>query len=171
VVLPLVSILLDLLSVGAAYGVLVWIFQDGRLSGFLGYVPFGAITWWVPLFMFVFLFGLSMDYHVFILSRIRERWLDGETTKEAIATGISTSAGVVTSAAIVMIAVFSLFAGQGEVELKMLGVGLPVAILVDATIVRGVLLPAVLTLLGDRCWYLPGDNSHSQPRRTAWRPA
>jgi RND superfamily putative drug exporter len=154
-VLPLVSILLNLLSVGAAYGVIVWIFQDGRLRGPLGYQAFGAIVWWVPLFMFVFLFGLSMDYHVFILSRIRERWQHGDTTKDAITGGIATSAGVVTSAAIIMMAVFSIFIDAGEVELKMLGVGLPVAVLLDATIVRGILVPASLTLLGDRCWYLP----------------
>jgi putative drug exporter of the RND superfamily len=155
VVLPLVSIALNLLSVGAAYGLITLIFQDGRLQGLLGYTGFGAITPWVPLFLFVFLFGLSMDYHVFILSRIRERRQRGDTTTEAITAGISTSAGVVTSAAVIMVAVFSIFIGMGQVELKMLGIGLPAAVLLDATIVRGVLVPAAMTLLGDRCWYLP----------------
>jgi putative drug exporter of the RND superfamily len=155
VVLPLVSIALNLLSVGAAYGLITLIFQDGRLQGLLGYTGFGAITPWVPLFLFVFLFGLSMDYHVFILSRIRERRQHGDTTTDAITTGISTSAGVVTSAAVIMVAVFSIFATMGQVELKMLGIGLPVAVLLDATIVRGILVPAAMTLLGNRCWYLP----------------
>ena len=109
----------------------------------------------MPLFLSVFLFGLSMDYHVFILSRIRERWQHGDTTTEAVTAGISTSAGVVTSAAVIMVAVFSIFTGMGQVELKMLGVGLPAAVLLDATIVRGILVPAAMTLLGDRSWYLP----------------
>ena len=162
VVLPLVSIALNLLSVGAAYGLITWIFQDGRMQGLLGYTGFGAITPWVPLFLFVFLFGLSMDYHVFILSRISERRQRGDTTTDAITAGISTSAGVVTSAAVIMVAVFSIFATMGQIELKMLGIGLPVAVLLDATIVRGILLPAALTLLGNRCWYLP--------RWLAWLP-
>jgi len=163
VVLPLVSIALNLLSVGAAYGLITWIFQDGRMQGLLGYTSFGAITPWVPLFLFVFLFGLSMDYHVFILSRIRELRQRGHATTEAITGGISTSAGVVTSAAVIMVAVFSIFIGMGQVELKMLGIGLPAAVLLDATIVRGILVPAAMTLLGNRCWYLP--------RWLAWLPS
>ncbi len=155
VVLPLVSIALNFLSVGAAYGLITVIFQDGRFQGLLGYQGSGAITPWVPLFLFTFLFGISMDYHVFILSRIRELRRGGETTVGAITAGITSSAGVVTSAAIIMVAVFSIFIGMGLIELKMLGVGLAVAILLDATIVRGVLLPAAMALLGDRCWYLP----------------
>jgi RND superfamily putative drug exporter len=155
VVLPLVSIALNFLSVSAAYGLIVLIFQDGRLQGLLGYASFGAITPWVPLFLFTFLFGISMDYHVFILSRIRELRRRGETTAGAVTGGIANSAGVVSSAALIMVAVFSIFIGMGQVELKMLGVGLAAAILLDATIVRGVLLPAAMTLLGDRCWYLP----------------
>jgi putative drug exporter of the RND superfamily len=154
VVLPLVSIALNFLSVAAAYGLITFIFQDGRLQGLLGYASSGAITPWVPLFLFTFLFGISMDYHVFILSGIRELRRRGETTAGA-ATGIASSAGVVSSAALIMVAVFSIFIGMGQVELKMLGVGLAAAILLDATIVRGVLLPAAMTLLGDRCWYLP----------------
>jgi hypothetical protein len=155
VVLPLVSIALNFLSVTAAYGLITFIFQDGRLQGLLGYASSGAITPWVPLFLFTFLFGISMDYHVFILSRIRELRQRGETTAGAVTAGIASSAGVVSSAALIMVAVFSIFIGMGQVELKMLGVGLTAAILLDATIVRGVLLPAAMTLLGDRCWYLP----------------
>jgi RND superfamily putative drug exporter len=155
VVLPLVSIAFNFLSVAAAYGLITVIFQDGRLQGLLGYASSGAITPWVPLFLFTFLFGISMDYHVFILSRIRELRRRGETTAGAVTAGIASSAGVVSSAALIMVAVFSIFIGLGQVELKMLGVGLAAAILLDATIVRGVLLPAAMTLLGDRCWYLP----------------
>jgi RND superfamily putative drug exporter len=155
VALPLISIGLNLLSVGAAYGLITLVFQDGRLQGPLDFTGFGAITPWVPLFMFVFLFGLSMDYHVFILSRIRELRLRGASTKDAVTQGIASSAGVVTSAALIMMAVFSIFAALHLVELKMLGLGLPAAVLIDATVVRGVLVPAAMALLGDRCWYLP----------------
>jgi putative drug exporter of the RND superfamily len=169
VVLPLVSIALNFLSVGAAYGLITLIFQHGRLEGLLGYAGSGAITPWVPLFLFTFLFGISMDYHVFILSRIRELRRGGETTVGAVTSGIATSAGVVSSAALIMVAVFSIFIGMGQVELKMLGVGLAAAILLDATIVRGVLLPAAMTLLGDRCWYLPRWLSWL-PGRTAPSP-
>ena len=155
VTLPLISVGLNLLSVGAAFGVITLIFQDGRLQRPLDFTSFGAITPWVPLFLFVFLFGLSMDYHVFILSRIREIRLRGASTKEAVTSGIASSAGVVTSAAVIMVAVFSIFAALHLVELKMLGIGLPAAVLIDATVVRGILVPAAMTLLGDRCWYLP----------------
>jgi putative drug exporter of the RND superfamily len=155
VVLPLVSIGLNLLSVGAAYGLITLIFQDGRLQGALDFTSFGAITQWVPLFMFVFLFGLSMDYHVFILSRIRELRSRGASTTDAVTHGIASSAGVVTSAAVIMMAVFSIFATLHVLELKMLGLGLPAAVLIDATIVRGILVPAAMSLLGERCWYLP----------------
>jgi RND superfamily putative drug exporter len=154
-VLPLVSIGLNFLSVAAAYGLITFLFQDGRLQGPLGYTSFGAITPWVPLFLFTFLFGISMDYHVFILSRVRELRRGGQTTASAVTSGIAGSAGVVSSAALIMVAVFSIFIGMGQVELKMLGVGLAAAVLLDATVVRGILLPAVMTLLGDRCWYLP----------------
>jgi RND superfamily putative drug exporter len=155
VTLPLISIGLNLLSVGAAYGLITLIFQDGRLQGPLDFTSFGAITPWVPLFLFVFLFGLSMDYHVFILSRIRELRARGASTPDAVTGGIASSAGVVTSAAVIMVAVFSIFASLHLVELKMLGIGLPAAVLIDATVVRGILVPAAMALLGDRCWYLP----------------
>jgi RND superfamily putative drug exporter len=155
VFIPLMSIALNLLSIGAAYGLVTLIFQDGHLHGPLGFSPYGAIVPWIPLFMFVLLFGLSMDYHVFILSRIRELRLRGMSTKEAITTGIGASAGVVTSAAVIMVAVFSIFATLSVIEFKMIGIGLASAILIDATVVRGVLMPAAMALLGDRNWYLP----------------
>jgi RND superfamily putative drug exporter len=155
VTIPLVSVGLNLLSVGAAYGLVTLIFQDGRLQGLLGFTSYGAIVPWIPLFMFVFLFGLSMDYHVFILSRIRELRSRGLGTKDAVVGGISGSAGVVTSAAVIMVAVFSILAALSIIQLKMLGVGLAAAVLIDATVVRGVLLPAAMSLLGERCWYLP----------------
>ena len=155
-VIPLVSIVLNLLSVGAAYGLITLIFQDGRLTGPLGYTPFGAIIAWEPLFMFVLLFGISMDYHVFLLSRIRELRWRGSVTRDAVVGGIASSAGVVTSAALIMVAVFSIFATLSLIDLKIIGVGMAAAILIDATLVRGILLPAALTLLGDRTWSAPG---------------
>jgi RND superfamily putative drug exporter len=155
IVIPIKAILLNLLSVGAAYGVLVWIFQDGHLQSLLGFKSNGAIVPWMPLFLFVVLFGLSMDYHVFILTRIREAFDRGSTTEEAVTHGIKTTAGVVTSAAVVMISVFAIFATLSLLIFKQLGVGLAVAVLIDATIIRGVLLPATMKLLGDWNWYLP----------------
>ena len=155
IVIPLKAILLNLLSVGAAYGVVVWIFQEGHLESLLGFESTGAVTSWLPLFMFVLLFGLSMDYHVFILSRVREAYDRGMPTGDAVSYGIKTTASVVTAAAIVMVAVFSIFATLSSIEFKQFGIGLGVAILLDATLVRGVLLPAFMKLLGDWNWYLP----------------
>ena len=153
--IPLISIGLNLLSVGAAYGLITLIFQDGHLQGPLGFTSFGGIIPWVPLFMFVFLFGLSMDYHVFILSRIRELRARGRSHEEAVVGGVAACSGVVTSAAVIMVAVFSIFATLSLIELKMIGVGLASAVLIDATIVRGILVPAALALLGERSWYFP----------------
>jgi putative drug exporter of the RND superfamily len=155
VVIPLMSIGLNLLSVGAAYGLLTLIFQDGHLQGPLGFSSFGGIVPWMPLFLFVLLFGLSMDYHVFILSRIRELRDGGATTKDAVIDGISSSAGVVTSAAVIMVAVFSIFITLSVIEFKMIGIGMASAILIDATVVRGILMPAIMSLLGEKTWYLP----------------
>jgi putative drug exporter of the RND superfamily len=171
VAIPLISIVLNLLSVAAAYGLITLIFQDGRLQGLLGYSSFGAIIYWVPLFMFVLLFGLSMDYHVFILSRIRELWSRGASTSDALVGGISSSAGVVTSAAVIMVAVFSILATLPIVDTKTLGVGLAAAVLIDATVVRGILLPAAMSLLGERCWYLPRWLSWLPGRRLEARTA
>jgi len=153
--IPLVSIGLNLLSVGAAYGLITLIFQQGHLEGLLGFTSFGGVMDWVPLFMFVFLFGLSMDYHVFILSRISELRAGGASTRDAVVGGISRGAGVVTSAAVIMVAVFSIFASLSTIDLKMIGVGLAFAVFVDATVVRGICVPAALALLGERSWYLP----------------
>ncbi|MFJ1760367.1 MMPL family transporter [Amycolatopsis sp. NPDC088138] len=152
VVVPAVSILLNLLSVGAAYGVLTLVFQDGFLAPLLGFTPYGGVLGWLPMFLFVLLFGLSTDYHIFILSRIRERRQAGSTLQEAIVEGTASSSGVVTSAALIMTGVFSIFLSLAAIEYKMLGLGMAFAILLDATVVRGVLLPAALSLFGDRLW-------------------
>jgi RND superfamily putative drug exporter len=157
IVVPLKAIVLNLLSVGAAYGVLVWIFQDGHLEGLLGFHGNGGIVTWLPLFLFTVLFGLSMDYHVFILSRIKELVDRGMSTEDAVERGIRATAGTVTSAALVMVAVFSIFATLSTLDMKQLGVGLAVAVLLDATIVRAVLLPATMKLLGRWNWYLPSS--------------
>ncbi|MDX3518369.1 MMPL family transporter [Streptomyces scabiei] len=149
------SIVLNLLSVGAAYGILVAVFQHGWGASLVGAEGVGAIITWLPLFLFVILFGLSMDYHVFVVSRIREARLRGRTTKEAIRHGVVTTAGVVTSAAVIMVAVFAIFGTLSMQSMKQMGVGLAAAVLIDATIIRGVLLPAVMALLGERNWYLP----------------
>ncbi len=155
-VVPIKAIVLNLLSVGASYGVLVLVFQHHWAQGVLGFRSDGAIISWLPLFLFVVLFGLSMDYHVFILSRVREGVDSGMTTEDALRRGISQTAGVVSAAALVMVGVFSLFGTASALDLKEAGVGLAVAVLLDATVVRGVLLPATMKLLGERNWYLPG---------------
>ncbi len=162
VVVPVKAILLNLLSVAASYGVLVAVFQGEWAEGLLGFNSTGAITPWLPLFLFVVLFGLSMDYHVFILSRIREAYDRGMSTTEAVSEGVRRTAGVVTSAAVVMVAVFSIFATLSLLDFKQMGVGLAVAVLIDATVIRGVLLPAAMALLGERNWWLP--------RSLAWLP-
>jgi uncharacterized membrane protein YdfJ with MMPL/SSD domain len=155
IVIPIKAILLNLLSVGAAYGALVFVFQDGHGESLLGFTSNNGVTSWLPLFLFVILFGLSMDYHVFILSRVREAYLNGMTTTEAVRHGIASTAGTVTAAALVMVAVFSVFMTLSFVDFKQMGFGLAVAVLIDATIIRGVLLPASMKVLGDWNWYLP----------------
>jgi uncharacterized membrane protein YdfJ with MMPL/SSD domain len=155
IVIAVKAILLNLLSVAAAFGVLVLVFQHEWAQGILGFDYSGGVMAWLPVFLFVILFGLSMDYHVFILSRIREAYDRGMKTEDAIAHGIKTTAGVVTSAAIVMVFVFSIFGTMSLIMMKQFGVGLATAVLIDATIVRGVLLPATMKLLGDWNWYLP----------------
>jgi uncharacterized membrane protein YdfJ with MMPL/SSD domain len=155
IVIAVKAIVLNLLSVAAAFGVLVLVFQHGWAKGILGFDYSGGVMAWLPVFLFVILFGLSMDYHVFILSRIREAYDGGMRTEDAIAHGIKTTAGVVTSAAIVMVFVFSIFGTMSLIMMKQFGVGLATAVLIDATIVRGVLLPATMKLLGDWNWYLP----------------
>ncbi len=155
IVIAVKAIVLNLLSVAAAFGVLVLVFQHEWAKGILGFDYSGGVMAWLPVFLFVILFGLSMDYHVFILSRIREAYDGGMKTEDAIAHGIKSTAGVVTSAAIVMVLVFSIFGTLSLIMMKQFGVGLATAVLIDATIVRGVLLPATMKLLGDWNWYLP----------------
>jgi uncharacterized membrane protein YdfJ with MMPL/SSD domain len=149
------AVVLNLLSVGAAYGVLVAVFQKGWLAGTLGFQTNGAIISWLPLFLFVVLFGLSMDYHVFILSRVKELHDDGYPTAEAVRLAIARTAGIVTSAAVIMVAVFGVFASLSLIMLQQMGFGLAVAVLLDATVIRAVLLPAAMALLGEWNWYLP----------------
>ena len=155
IVIAAKAIVLNLLSVLASYGLLVAVFQWGWGEQLLHFKSTGAIAAWLPLFLFVVLFSLSMDYHVFILSRIREAYDRGASTDEAISRGIKSTAGVVTAAAVVMVMTFSVFAVLRSVSFKELGVGLAAAVLLDATIVRGVLLPSTMKLLGERNWYLP----------------
>ncbi|HET8821873.1 MAG TPA: MMPL family transporter [Thermoleophilaceae bacterium] len=155
IVIPIKAILLNVLSVAAAMGIVTWIFQDGNLESLLGFDSTGAITAWFPIMLFVILFGLSMDYHVFILSRIKEAVDRGQSTDEAVSHGIKSTAGVVTAAAMVMVGVFAIFATLSFIDMKQFGVGLAAAVLIDATLVRGVMLPAAMKLLGDWNWYLP----------------
>jgi uncharacterized membrane protein YdfJ with MMPL/SSD domain len=163
VVIPLTAIVLNLLSVGAAYGLLVLIFQHTWAEGVLQFTSNDSITSWLPMFLFVVLFGLSMDYHVFILSRIKELHDRGYSTEEAVSRGIRRTAGTVTSAAIIMVAVFAIFGTLRLIMMKQLGVGLGLAVLIDATVIRGVLLPAAMKLLGEWNWWLP--------QRLSWLPS
>src|SRR3954451_12481130 len=155
IVIPIKAILLNLLSVAAAYGVMVLVFERGWLAGPLGITPSGVIESWVPLFIFTILFGLSMDYHLFILTRIKEAKDRGLGSKGAVAKGISVTAGVITSAASIMVVVFAVFVTLKFVFIQQLGLGLAIAVLIDATIIRSVLLPASMTLLGDWNWWMP----------------
>jgi uncharacterized membrane protein YdfJ with MMPL/SSD domain len=162
IIVPLKAIALNLLSVGASYGVLALVFQHQWAESILGFQSNGTIVSWLPLFLFVVLFGLSMDYHVFILSRVREAVDSGEQTPTAVRRSIASTAGVVTAAAVVMVCVFALFGTLSSLELKQAGIGLAAAVLIDATLIRGVLLPATMKLLGDWNWYLP--------RQLQWLP-
>jgi uncharacterized membrane protein YdfJ with MMPL/SSD domain len=155
IVIAATAVALNLLSVAAAYGILVAVFQHGWLADVFGFQTNGAIVSWLPLFLFVVLFGLSMDYHVFILSRIKELRDDGMSTDEAIRLAITRTAGTVTSAAIIMVAVFGLFASLSLIMMQQMGFGLAVAVLIDATIIRAVLVPSTMKLLGEWNWYLP----------------
>jgi len=154
-IIPLTTVLLNLLSVAAAYGVLVLVFQHTWAQPILHFHANGTITAWLPLFLFVILFGLSMDYHVFILSRVQEAVSGGEPTRLAVRRSITRTAGVITAAALVMVCVFALFGTVSSLDIKQAGVGLAAAVLIDATVIRSVLLPAVMAVLGERNWYLP----------------
>ena len=155
IVLPLKAILLNLLSVSAAYGLMVLVFQKGVGNELFGLRETQAVTTWVPLFLFAVLFGLSMDYHVFLLSRIRERYLRTGDNEEAVTYALATTARVITGAALIIIAVFAGFASGDLVETQQVGFGVGIALLIDATIVRCVLVPASMKLLGRWNWYLP----------------
>jgi RND superfamily putative drug exporter len=155
VLLPLKAVIMNLLSVGAAYGMLVLGMQKGYGDGLFGFMQVDTIEAWIPLFLFSVLFGLSMDYHVFLLSRIRERYLETGDTEDAITFGISSSARLITGAALIMVAVFSGFAAGELVMFQQMGFGLAMAVLVDATLVRTILVPATMKLLGRWNFYLP----------------
>jgi RND superfamily putative drug exporter len=161
VVVPAKAIVMNLLSVGAAYGLIVLIFQKGgpawagSIADALGFIQVDAIESWLPLFLFSILFGLSMDYQVFLLSRIREEYDKSKDNSEAVAFGLRTTGGIITGAAIIMVAVFSAFATGRIAGLQQMGFGLAVAVFLDATVVRSILVPSAMKLLGDRNWYLP----------------
>jgi RND superfamily putative drug exporter len=155
IVIPIKAILLNLISVFAAYGALVLIFQHHWAEGILGFHSNGAVVSWLPMFLFVVLFALSMDYHIFILTRVKELVDAGMSTDQAVERAVKRTAGTVTSAAVVMVAVFAVFASLRSLDIKQMGIGLAIAVILDATIVRAVLLPAGMKLLGDWNWYLP----------------
>ena len=155
IVIPIKAVLMNLLSVGTAYGLMVLVFQKGVAAGLLGFQQAEVIDAWIPLFLFSILFGLSMDYHVFLLSRIRERYDETGDNAEAVAYGLRSTAGLITGAALIMVAVFGAFASGKTIINQQMGFGLAVAVLLDATLVRSVLVPASMELLGSRNWYLP----------------
>ena len=155
IVVPIVAIVLNLLSVGAAFGLVTLVSQQGVGAGFFGFQQVDTVEAWIPIFLFAVLFGLSMDYHVFLLSRIRERFLQTGNNVDAITHGISSSGRLITGAALIMVAVFGGFAAGDLVMFQQMGFGLGVAVLIDATLVRGILLPAIMRLLGNANWYLP----------------
>jgi putative drug exporter of the RND superfamily len=155
IAIPLTAIATNLLSVGAAYGLLVLVFQKGVGADLLGFQRADTVESWLPLFLFTILFGLSMDYHVFLLSRIRERWLATGDTRESIAFGVGTTARLITGAALIMVAVFGAFALSSIVFLKALGFSMALAVLIDATVVRGILVPAFMRVMGSVNWWAP----------------
>ena len=156
IIIPLTAIILNLLSTGAAYGAMVLVFQDGYLSEQIGFKVTGIIESFVPIFVFAVLFGLSMDYHLFILTRIKELKDGGLSSVEAVTRGISGTSGTITSAAAIMVVVFLVFVAIPLMIIRQVGFGLAVAVFVDAAIIRSILLPAIMRLLGDWSWYIPG---------------
>jgi RND superfamily putative drug exporter len=155
VLIPLKALVMNTLSLGAVFGALVWVFQDGHLASVLGFTAFGAIEAWLPVIIFTFAFGLSMDYEVFLLSRIKEAHDEGATTNDAVAHGLQRSGRIITSAALAMLIVFAGFAAGQTLGVKEFGLGLAIAVAVDATLVRCVLVPATMTLLGSANWWAP----------------
>jgi RND superfamily putative drug exporter len=179
VLLPLKAVILNLLSVAAAYGMLVVVFKWGVGSDVLGLYQIGQIEGWIPIFLFAMLFGLSMDYEVFLVTRMREEWDHGRDNRDAVAYGLERTGRIVTAAAIVMVAAFSGFVAGRIVGLQEFGIGLAVAIFLDATLVRAVLVPSLMALFGRYNWWLPGplarvvrvpESPLEQPRRAALRP-
>jgi RND superfamily putative drug exporter len=156
VVLPAKALVMNTLSIVASFGALVWIFQDGNLSSVLGFQPLGFVETTQPVILFCVLFGLSMDYEVFLLSRVREEYGRTGDSHRSVVDGLAATARVITSAALIMISVFASFLLTPDIEIKMFAVGLTVAVLVDATVVRMVLVPATMALMGDANWWLPG---------------
>jgi len=155
VVIAAKAIVMNLLSVGAAYGLLVWVFQEGNMISFFGFQQVEAIEAWLPLFLFSILFGLSMDYQVFLLSRIKEAYDHTHRNRESVAIGLQRTGRIITGAALIMVAVFAGFAAGSLVFLQQVGFGLGIAVLLDATVVRSILVPSAMALLGDWNWYLP----------------
>jgi RND superfamily putative drug exporter len=155
IVIPVKAIIMNLLSVGAAYGLIVAVFQHGVGADILGFQTSDSVTAWLPVFLFAILFGLSMDYHVFLLSRIQERFKATGDNRESVAGGLQATGHIISGAAAIMVVVFGAFALGDMVELQQMGFGLAVAVFVDATLVRSILVPASMELLGDRNWYLP----------------
>jgi RND superfamily putative drug exporter len=149
------AVVLNLLSVGAAYGLLVLVFQEGVGAGLLGFQQTDTIEAWVPLFLFSVLFGLSMDYQVFLLSRIRERYDHSGDTTDAVTFGVASTANIITGAALIIVAVFSGFARGDLIMFQQMGFGVAIALLIAATLIRSVVLPSAMKLLGERNWYLP----------------
>ncbi len=155
IVIPIKAVIMNLLSVGATYGLLVLVFQKGVATDLLGFRHAQVVDVWIPLFLFSILFGLSMDYHVFLLSRIRERYDQTGNNAEAVAYGLRSIATIITGAALIMVAVFGGFASGETIINQQVGFGLAMAVLLDATLVRSVLVPASMEVLGNRNWYLP----------------
>jgi uncharacterized membrane protein YdfJ with MMPL/SSD domain len=155
VVLPIKAVLMSMISISAAFGAMVWIFQQGHLSNILGFTPPGSITATDPVLMFAIIFGLSMDYEVFLLTRIRERYLATGDNRRSVAEGLAATGGVISSAALIMITVFAAFALGHVLDIQILGVGMAIAVAVDATLVRGVVVPALMRILGDANWWAP----------------
>jgi RND superfamily putative drug exporter len=176
-VVPIKAILLNLLSVGAAYGLMVLVFNKGYGNEIFGFQQVDRIENWVPLFLFAVLFGLSMDYHVFLLSRIREHFNDTGNNTESVAFGLQSTGRLITSAAMIMVAVFSGFAAGSLVMFQQMGFGLAIAVLIDATLVRSVLVPASMKLLGTKNWYFPAwlgwlpDLSDATPAKPTSEPS
>jgi len=155
VLVPVKALVMNTLSLGATFGALVWVFQDGNLSGLLGFTPYGAIELWVPVVVFVFAFGLSMDYEVFLLSRIKECYDECGDSDNAVANGLQRSGRIITAAALLITIVFAGFAAGENLGIKQMGLALAIAVVVDATVVRCLLVPATMTLLGNANWWAP----------------